>query len=104
MTTNELATKLAPVRWGLLCIWIGIAFWLQVTSAIGLLGLGIITLGAQVARKCLSLDVELFWLIAGLLFVAGGVWSLYGVELPFTPIVIVLGGVALLVTIVRPRR
>jgi hypothetical protein len=57
---SELSHKLAVVGWSLFFIWIGIALLLKVDAGIGLLGIGIITLGMQTARKYYNLKLEGF--------------------------------------------
>jgi hypothetical protein len=97
--------KLDAVGWGLFFIWIGIALFANVSWGIGLLGVGIITLGGQVARKYMDLKFETFWIVVGLLFVLGGVWELFSVRVSLVPLVCIGAGVALLVSALvgRPR-
>ena len=94
---HVLHKKLDAVSWGLFFIWIGIALVAHVGWGAGLLGVGIIILGAQVIRKYLGLKLEGFWIVAGFLFVLGGVWELFNVPLDLMPILCIAVGVALLV-------
>jgi hypothetical protein len=84
---------------GLFFIWTGIALFAHVGWAMGLLGVGIITLGAQVARKHFSLKLEGFWAVVGSVFVLGGVWRLLNVQLGLVPILCIVVGFALLVSV-----
>jgi hypothetical protein len=95
---NEVARKLGAVGWSLFFIWIGIALLMKVDVGIGLLGVGVITLGAQAARKYFSLKLEGFWVVVGLVFVIGGIWALFEPKLPLLPIVLIVAGFALLVS------
>lgn len=95
---NEVARKLGAVGWSLFFIWIGVALLMKVDVGIGLLGVGVITLGAQAARKYFNLKLEGFWVVVGLVFVIGGIWALFEPRLPLLPIVLIVAGLALLVS------
>ncbi len=104
--TNErvLHRKLDAVGWSLFFIWTGIAFLADVGWGPGLLGVGIITLGAQAARKYFGLKLEGFWIAVGFFFVAGGVWNLFNIQFKLWPILCVITGIALLVPTLGRRR
>jgi hypothetical protein len=93
--------KLGGAGWALVFIWIGIAFLTSISATISLLVIGGITLGVQTARRALGLPLESFWVVIGLLFVAGGVWALLGTDLPLLPILLIIAGVAILVSLFR---
>lgn len=95
--------KLDAAGWGLFFIWIGIALFAHVGWGAGLLGVGIIILGTQVARKYFGLKLEGFWFAVGSLFVLGGVWELFHVRLELGPILCIVAGVALLVSVLLAR-
>jgi hypothetical protein len=101
--TSEVAHKLAVVGWSLFFIWVGVALLAKITPGVGLLGVGIITLGMQATRKYFSLKLEWFWLVIGLLFVLGGIWDLFEAELPLVPILLIVAGLALLFSILRGK-
>jgi len=98
--TNKgvLHKKLDAAGWSLFFIWIGIALLAHVGWGVGLLGVGIITLGVQAARKYFDLDLEGFWVAVGILFVVGGFWKLMNVQLGLLPILCIFAGIALLVS------
>ena len=99
--TNEselLARKLTGVGWGLFFIWIGIVFLADAPLGIGLLGVGIITLGMQVARKVFNLAFEGGWLIVGGLFVLGGLIQLFNIQVRLVPVLLIVAGVVVLIT------
>jgi hypothetical protein len=101
---SELTRKLDAIGWGLFFIWTGIAFFAHIGWGAGLLGVGIITLGVQAARKYFELKLEGFWVAVGFLFVVGGVWKLFNVQLGLLPILCIVAGVALFVsTLFRSR-
>ena len=96
---SSLNKKLDAAAWGIFFIWTGIAFLADVGWGAGLLGVGIITLGAQVARRYFALKFEGFWLAVGFLFVVGGFWKLVNVQLGLLPILCIVAGIALLASI-----
>jgi hypothetical protein len=96
---GSLNKKLDAAAWGLFFIWTGIAFLADVGWGAGLLGVGIITLGAQVARRYFALKLEGFWVVVGFLFMVGGIWELFRVQVGFMPILCIIAGFALLVSI-----
>jgi hypothetical protein len=93
---SELARKLDAVGWGLFFIWMGGALFGQVGWGAGLLGVGIITLGVQAARKYFGLNLEGFWIAVGFFFVAGGIWELFNIPFGLWPILCIVAGAALL--------
>jgi len=96
---GSLNKKLGVAAWGLFFIWTGIAFLADVGWGAGLLGVGIIALGAQVARRYFALKLEGFWVTVGFLFTVGGIWKLFQVQVGFMPILCIIAGFALLVSI-----
>ncbi len=105
--TNEaephgFAGRLGGVGWALFFIWIGIALLAEFPAAVTLLGIGVITLVVQMARRSLGLSLEIFWVVVGLLFVLGGVWDwLGGTDIPLLPILLIVAGVVALVSLFR---
>lgn len=102
---RPLAQKLETGGWGLFFTWGGIALLADVGWGVGLLGVGIITLSAQVARKCFALKLEGFWVVVGSFFIVAGVWGLFRVQVGLVPILCIVMGLSLPVfTLVgRPR-
>lgn len=103
---KDLHKKLDAVGWGLFFIWIGVAVLSDVGWGWGLLGVGIITLGGQAARKYFDLKLEGFWVAVGFFFILAGAWELLGFHLGLLPILCIAAGVALVVSplIGKPRR
>ena len=93
--------RLDAVAWGLFFVWVGIALVANLGWGLGLLGVGVITLVGQVARKSYGLAMEGFWLAVGVLFVLGGVWELIGLRFSVVPIMLIAIGVGLLVSTMR---
>ena len=100
---GNLEKTLEVTAWGLFFIWVGIAYLAKMSFAIGLLGVGVITLGAQITRKYLKLKAERFWIIVGLLLVISGLWELFKLKLQLVPILIIIAGLVMLITAFRGR-
>lgn len=101
---RRVASKLDAVGWGLFFIWIGIAFLADLGVAVGLLGVGVITLAAQAARKYLNLKLEGFWVVVGLLLLVGGILGLLEAKVDLVPIILIVAGLALLAYAFRGKR
>jgi hypothetical protein len=101
---RNLSARMEAMEWGLFFIWIGIVFLLHIGAGVGLLGIGLIILGVQVARKNHNLELEKFWIIFGLLFVIGGLWELFNIKLPLVSLLFIGAGVAILVSIAKGRQ
>ncbi len=106
-----LVKKLDAVGWGLFFIWTGIAFLTHVGWGVGLLGVGVIALGAQVTRKYLGLSADRFGLACGIIFAVWGVCVLLNIRLDETPIhgnlfpiVFIVMGIVLFVSAFRRKR
>jgi hypothetical protein len=99
----NLSDRLDGIGWALFFIWVGIAFLADVGWGWGLLGVGVIILSETVVRWYLRLNIGAFWVVSGLLFVVGGLWELLQIELPLVPVLLILGGVAMLIGAVRGR-
>jgi hypothetical protein len=70
-----------------------------------LLGVGILTLGMQGARRLFDVGVEGFWVVIGLGFVVAGFWELWNINVPLAPIILIAVGIALLYwRVVRPEK
>ena len=90
--------KVEGFAWGLFFVWIGVVLLAELGWGIGLLGVGILVLGGQVARKKIALRFEMFWLVIGAFFLLGGIWALLDIRVGLMPIVSILAGIALLVS------
>ena len=66
-----------------------------------MLGIGVITLGVQVARTRYGLKTETFWIIVGILFVLGGLWQLFEPDIPIIPILLIVAGLIVLLSVMR---
>ncbi|HSD90437.1 MAG TPA: hypothetical protein VLB44_23075 [Kofleriaceae bacterium] len=84
--------------WGVFFLWIGISFLAHIPWAVWLVGVGVLLLGAQIARKMIDLRVDGFWLVAGALFLLGGISEIapFGMNIAIIPVLCIIGGIVLL--------
>lgn len=80
-------------------IWLGIVWMANIPMGIGLVGVAAVVFAAQVARALRGLKVKMFWLLVGAVFAAAGGASWAGILLPDAPHLLVLGGIALLLSL-----
>ncbi len=99
----HLAAKVGGIAWAVFFIWLALAFLTGMSFGTGLLGVALITLGAQLARFAFQLPLERFWLVAGTLFAVAAIWSLLNLALPFVPVVLLAIGVVMLVGALRKQ-
>lgn len=99
------AHKLDAIGWGLFFIWVGLAVLVNLGWGAGLVGVGILVIGGQLARKYTGLTFEGFWALVGACFVIGGLWELFSVHASLIPILCIAAGVALVVSALlsKPR-
>ena len=76
-------------------------FMADLGPGVGLLGIGVLVLGIQGARKAFGLDFEGFWLAMGALFFAGGIWGMASPAVPFVSFVLIVAGVLVLASLIR---
>jgi hypothetical protein len=100
---RDVARKLDAAGWALFLIWVGIALLAKVSLGIGLIGVGVITLAGQAVRKAFKLKPEILWLVVGIVFVVAGLWQHYKPKVELVPILLILAGLALLVSMCRKK-
>jgi hypothetical protein len=94
--SEDITKRLGAAAWGVFFVWVGYALLTGTPIGVGLVGVGLIALLAQAARLALALPVEGFWIAVGVGFVIGGLWNVYGLEVPLAPVLLVAVGVFLL--------
>jgi len=90
--------RITTIGWGLFFIWLGVVLMIDAGSGLILLGVGLISLGMQVARKYSGLDSDGFWIVVGILFVIVGIWEMFDVQMPLMSVLLVVIGGAFLVS------
>jgi hypothetical protein len=97
--TSEVTSRdVARVVWGLLLIWLGAALLLHWTWGVGLVGAGVILVGAQTYRRLSGLALDGFGLVAGLALLISGLSSLLRVTVGLVPLLCIAAGIVLLVS------
>ena len=99
--TSSIARRVDAAGWGLFFIWGGVALLAHLGWGLGLLGVGAITAGVQLVRKYFGLAVEPFWVVVGLLFVIGGTAEFANFQFNLLPVVLIMGGFALVLSALR---
>jgi hypothetical protein len=102
---HSVSEKVDAAGWAMLFIWIGIVPIANIGSAISFLGIGIIIWGTQAVRRIFGLRWEAFRTAIGFLFIVGGTWKLFHIQLELFPLLCIAAGVAVLAAVVacRPR-
>ncbi len=97
--------QLTAIEWGLLFVWAGVAALLSVGWGYGLLGVGVIILGIQMAHYVVG-DFRMDWVstISGVMFLFGGVWVLFGISASLAPVLAIVAGIALMLSSLTSRR
>ncbi len=98
-----IARKIGAAGCGLFFIWVGVALLVSLGWGPGLLGVGIITLGGQIARRYVGLSFEPFWVLVAALFLLGRVWELVRVPIGLVPIWCIAVGVLPLFSVIVGR-
>lgn len=101
---SKISEKLDAVGWGLFFVWIGSALLFEFSWGVTLVGIGIITLGGQLARFSSKLKIEGCWVVVSMAFLLGGIWQLVDAELPLVPILLILAGLTVLLARFLPKR
>lgn len=95
--------RITTIGWGLFFIWLGFVLMIKAGSGLILLGVGLISLGMQVARKYSGYDSDGFWIVVGVLFVVVGLWEMLEIKLPLMSVFLIVIGGAFLVSALKTR-
>jgi len=102
-TGKGMGKRLDGIGWGLFFIWVGVSLLMDLGWGVGLIGVAAIILLGQSARRYYGLAVEKFWAVVGVLFLLGGIWELFQVQVGLVPILLIVAGCALLLSVFRGR-
>jgi hypothetical protein len=96
--TDTKEKQLDAATWGVFFLWLGISFLAHIPWGAWLLGVGVIVLGAQLGRRMLGARLDAFWLVAGVLFVLGGISDIvpFGLHVAVIPVLCIVVGIVLL--------
>lgn len=98
---RRIAKQLEAAGWGLFFVWVGASLLMDLSWGVGLVGVSAIVLLGQAARRSFGLRLEPFWVVVGVLFLIGGVSELNGIDVDLLPIVLILAGGALMLSLFR---
>lgn len=102
-TPEGIGRMLDSAGWGLFLIWVGASFLMDLGWGVGLIGVAAVIFVMQVARRYYGRDLEKFWVVVAVLFLLGGVWELFQIRLDLGPVLLIVAGCALLLTLSRRR-
>jgi hypothetical protein len=100
---REKAKRITIVGWGAFFVWLGFVLMIKAGSGAILIGVGVISLCMQVVRKYAGLESEGFWILIAILFLIVGVWELLEVRIPLMSFLLIVVGVALILSAVRRK-
>ncbi len=92
--------------WGLLLILTGLVFLIpgwDIPTGVWLVGLGLIQLGANAFRYFNGIQVNAGSTVVGLLALGFGAVRLYGIDIPFLTLLLVLFGADLIFEVLLPK-
>ncbi len=100
---TDLDRKVNGVVGGLLLIWAGIALQAEFGWGVALIGVGIILLAEQAARRHFGVDFDWFWVGVGIVSAGSGVGMLFGLKVSLVPILLIIVGIALIASAVSSK-
>jgi hypothetical protein len=100
-TKKGMGKRLDAAGWGLFFIWAGVSLLMDLGWGVGLIGVAAIILLGQAARLHFGLRLEKFWVAVGVLFFLGGIWELFQVQVGLVPILLIVAGGGLLLSLFR---
>jgi len=101
---KDLNHRLETVGWGLFLIMLGgFALVRGVPEGTWLIGAGLIMLGLNAVRLMVGIRASWFTLIIGTIALLSGLGSVYGIDIPVGPLLIILIGLAIVVRAFQPR-
>lgn len=103
-TLHNPSKLLESIGWGLFFVWVGISVLGKFHIGVGLMGIGVITLGGQAARVYYKLKPDGFWVVVGLLFLLGGIGELFQKKIDLLPILLIAAGAVVMLSIFKHRK
>ncbi len=95
---HRLEKKLDAAGWGIFFVWVGTAFITGIGWGTGLIGVGVIILLGQLARRHFGVRTYTFAILLGSFFILGGIWELFTIQFSLVPVICIVAGLALLVS------
>ena len=103
-TNKGISRRLDAAGWGLFFIWVGVSHLMDLDWGVGLIGVAAIIFLKQAARRYFGRKLESFWVVVGVLFLLGGIWELWQVQVGLLPLLLIAVGGALLLSLFRRRQ
>jgi hypothetical protein len=103
LADRGLEGKLEAAGWGLFFVWLGTAAIANVGWNAGFIGVGIIILLGQAARRYFGVRTQKLSILLGSFFILGGVWSFLAIQFTLAPVLCVIVGLALLVSAIAGK-
>ena len=100
MTEKQMNT----LGWALFFLWLGIALFMKFKLSTSLIGIGVIILGLQIARRIYNLKVEVFWIVVGACLLVFNLFKIPEVDLPVIPILLIIFGAYFLVSVFKKSK
>lgn len=97
MGQKDRLVSFSVVSWSLFCIWVGFAWLMGFSLGWILLGVGVLMLAMQGARRVSRVKADGFWIIVGIALLMGGLWELWGAAIPLLPVLLIAAGIGQLV-------
>lgn len=96
--------RITTVAWGVFFIWLALVLMFGWGTGEVLLGVGVLSLAVQVYRKYQGLDSEGFWIVVAMVFLVVGLWEILGYQLPLMALLLLVVGVAFVVSALKGGR
>jgi hypothetical protein len=96
--------RVDAVGWALFFIWTGVAFLAHISWGVGLIGVGAIMMGIQLARKYYHLGLQGFPVVIGSILILAGIKEIVGVQFSLLPFLCIAAGLALLLSLMKSGR
>ena len=94
---QDRSSPFGVIAWSLFFIWVGFAWLMSFSLGWVLLGVGVLLLAIQGARRFYDVKVDGFWILVGAAFLLGATLELLGVQMPLLPVVLIAAGIGQLV-------
>ena len=104
---RAMSEKIDAIGWAIFFIMIGALLLLpdsKIPDTAWLLGVGVIILGGNAARKLFSIKIEASGVILGLIALAIGIGGFIGLEVPVFPILIIIVGMHILFGVLHKKK
>lgn len=98
------AGAIDAAAWGAFLIWLGAAWLARLPVGVLLLGFATIVVAAQLARRARGMGLEWPWLFVAACSALAGIWSLAAIQLELVPVLLIVAGAALLLSLLGRAR